>query len=82
MNSLHYIGTFNDRNCSKDATNKKEKVLYHQHNVTCYKSIVAIAKLHQLSLELLIDPPYLPDLAPSDYWLFSGKKNYKKSYLD
>ena len=31
-------------------------------------------KLHELHFELLPHPPYSPDLAPSDYWLFADLK--------
>ncbi|CAH2087375.1 unnamed protein product [Euphydryas editha] len=33
-----------------------------------------MAKLHELSFELLPHPPYSPDLAPSDIFLFSDLK--------
>jgi len=33
-----------------------------------------MAKLHELRYELLPHPPYSPDLAPSDYWLFADLK--------
>ena len=29
---------------------------------------------HELNFELLPHPPYSPDLAPSDYWLFADLK--------
>ncbi|QQP37467.1 Histone-lysine N-methyltransferase SETMAR, partial [Caligus rogercresseyi] len=32
------------------------------------------AKLLELKFELLSHPPYSPDLAPSDYWLFADLK--------
>ena len=53
---------------------KKKKVLFPQDNVPCPKSIAIMAKLHELHLELLLHPPYSPDLAPSDYWLFTDLK--------
>ena len=34
-----------------------------------------MSKLSELGYELLPDPPYSPDLAPSDYWLFADLKN-------
>ena len=52
----------------------KKKILFHQDNAPCHKSIKTMAKLHELNFELLPHPPYSPDLAPSDYWLFAGKK--------
>ncbi|GFW51569.1 putative DD34D transposase [Trichonephila clavipes] len=33
-----------------------------------------MAKLHELGFELFPHPPYSPDLAPSDFFLFSGLK--------
>ena len=33
-----------------------------------------MAKLNELSFELLPHPPYSPDLAPSDYYLFADLK--------
>ena len=48
---------------------KKKKVLFHQDSAPCRKSISTITRLH-----LLLHPPYSPDLAPSDYWLFADLK--------
>ena len=31
-------------------------------------------KLHDLNFELISNPPYSSNLAPSDYWLFAGLK--------
>ena len=53
---------------------KKKKVLFHQDNTPCHKSIVRMAKLYELHFELLLHPPYSPDLAPSDYRLFADLK--------
>ena len=67
---------FEGRNHQKTATNEEEKVLFHQDNASCHKSIVTIAKLHELHNELLLHPHYSLDLAPSNYWLFANlKKN-------
>ena len=50
---------------------KKKKVLFHQDNAQCYKSIAKMAKLH---FELLPHPPYSPDLGPSGYYLLADLK--------
>ncbi|XP_033229927.1 histone-lysine N-methyltransferase SETMAR-like, partial [Belonocnema kinseyi] len=46
------------------------------------------AKLHEISFELVPQPPYSPDLAPSDYYLFpnlkrclTGKRFYSNEEL-
>ena len=56
------------------ATMKKKKVLFHQDNVPGKKSIATMAKLDELFFKELLHQPYLPDLAPSDYWLFADLK--------
>ncbi|GFV36022.1 mariner Mos1 transposase [Trichonephila clavipes] len=53
---------------------KKKKVLFHQDNAPCHKSMKSMAKLHELGFELLPHPPYTPNLAPSDFFLFSDLK--------
>ena len=53
---------------------KKKKVLFHQDNAPCHKSMKSMAKLQELGFELLPHPPYSPDLAPSDFFLFSDLK--------
>ena len=54
---------------------KKKKVLFHKDNALCHKSTIAtMVKQQELHFELLLHPPYSPDLAPSDYWLFADLK--------
>lgn len=52
----------------------KKKVVFHQDNAPCHKSVRTMAKINELGFELLPHPPYSPDLAPSDYWLFADLK--------
>ena len=54
----------------------KKKVLFHHDNAPAHTSAVATAKLVELRYELLPHPPYSPDLAPCDFFLFP---NLKKS---
>ena len=53
---------------------QKKKVLFHQGNASCHKSMKTMVKLNELSFELLPHPLYSPGLAPSDYWLFADLK--------
>ncbi|QQP41991.1 Putative DD34D transposase [Caligus rogercresseyi] len=77
INSDYYIGLM-DRLKAEIAVKrlhlKKKKVLFHQDNAPCHKSLKTTAKLIELGFELLPHPPYSPDLAPSDYWLFAELK--------
>jgi [histone H3]-lysine36 N-dimethyltransferase SETMAR len=52
----------------------RKRMLFHQDNALCHKSIKTTAKLHKLGYELLLHPPYSPDLAPSDFFLFADLK--------
>lgn len=47
---------------------QKKKVLFHQDNSPCHKSLATMAKLHELVFELLPHPAYSLDLASSDYF--------------
>ena len=49
---------------------QKKKILFHQDNAPSHTSAVAIAKILELQLELLDHPPYSPDLATRDFFLF------------
>ncbi|GFX96133.1 putative DD34D transposase [Trichonephila clavipes] len=41
-------------------------VVYHQDNIRPQTSVVTRQKLWELGREVLMHPPYSPDLAPSD----------------
>ena len=53
---------------------KNKKVLFHQDNTLCHKSIATMTKLHKLHFELVPHPPYSLDLASSDSYLFAVLK--------
>lgn len=53
---------------------QRKKILFHQDNAPSHTSAVAIAKINELRFELLDHPPYSPDLAPSDFFLFPNLK--------
>jgi histone-lysine N-methyltransferase SETMAR len=52
----------------------RKKVIFHHDNAPTHTSTVAMAKLHELRFELLPHPPYSPDLAPCDFFLFPNLK--------
>ena len=76
INSEYYITLWMrlKEEIAKKQPQMKEKVLFHQDNALCHKSIATRAKLHELHFELLPHPLYSPDLAPSDNWLFEDFK--------
>uniref|UniRef100_A0AC11CZU8 Uncharacterized protein n=5 Tax=Ovis aries TaxID=9940 RepID=A0AC11CZU8_SHEEP len=50
-------------------------IIFHQDNARPHVSLMTRQKLLQLGWELLIPPPYSPDIAPSDYHLFRSLQN-------
>ena len=77
INSECYIGQLirlKNEIGEKGLQMKKKKVLFHQDNAPCHKSLTAMAKLNELSFELLPHPPYSLELGPSDYYLFADLK--------
>ncbi|KAL9918814.1 histone-lysine N-methyltransferase SETMAR-like [Glossina fuscipes fuscipes] len=51
-------------------------VVFHQDNARPHASTVTRQKLRELGWEVLMHPPYSPDLAPSDYHLFLALQNF------
>ena len=51
-----------------------KKVLLHHDNARPHTAAATVETVQQLGFELLQHPPYSPDLAPSDYHIFSPLK--------
>ncbi|CAH2096946.1 unnamed protein product [Euphydryas editha] len=72
INSDFYIALL--ERLKDEIAKKRPHLLFHQDNVPCHKSTKAMAKLYELGFELLPYSPYSPDLALSDFFLFSDLK--------
>ncbi|KAL7726572.1 hypothetical protein ACLKA6_010437 [Drosophila palustris] len=70
------LGQFDSELKKKRPHMAKKKVLFHQDNAPAHKSVVAMMKLCELHYEILPNPPYSPDLAPCDYYLFPNLKKW------
>ncbi|GFV54176.1 histone-lysine N-methyltransferase SETMAR [Trichonephila clavipes] len=53
---------------------QKKKIMFHQDNARSHTTAVAMTKIHELRFEILDHTPSLPDLAPSDFFLFRHLK--------
>ena len=51
-------------------------VLLQHDNASCHTSPRTLATIQELGFEVVPHPPYSPDLAPSDYWLFGPLKQH------
>ena len=79
ITGLYYaelLGRFDAELQKKRPHLAQKKVLFHHDNTPAHTSAVATAKLIELGYELLPHPPYSPDLAPCEFFLFP---NLKKS---
>jgi histone-lysine N-methyltransferase SETMAR len=70
------LGRFDDALKEKPPHLAKKKVLFHQANASTHQSLVAAAKLVELGCKLLPHPPYSPDLATYDFFLFPNMKKW------
>lgn len=55
-------------------------VLFHQDNAPAHKSRVAMTAIQDAGFQLMEHPPYSPDLAPSDFYLFPRLKEHLRGY--
>ena len=59
---------------------QKTKVLFHQDNAPCHKSMKTLVKFNELSFKLLPHPPYSPYLAKTEaYFEREDESFYKRS---
>ncbi|GFX50619.1 histone-lysine N-methyltransferase SETMAR [Trichonephila clavipes] len=54
----------------------KKGVVFHEDNARPHTSLVTRQMLLQLEWDTMPHPPYSPDLAPSDYYLFRSLQNF------
>ena len=59
-----------EKMCEKGSGLQKKKIIFYQDHAPAHKSVLAMGRLTDLHYELLEHPPYSPDLAPSDCYLF------------
>ncbi|KAF7269300.1 hypothetical protein GWI33_017665 [Rhynchophorus ferrugineus] len=77
INSDYYIALLDrlkEEITEKTAAFEEKKVLIHRDIAPCHKSVKTMTKIHELDFELLLHPPYFPDMAASDYFPFSDLK--------
>ncbi|KAG5327048.1 SETMR methyltransferase, partial [Acromyrmex heyeri] len=53
----------------------RREVVFHHDNARLHISLITRQKLRELDWEVLMHPPYSPDIAPSDYHLFRSLQN-------
>lgn len=73
----YYIGLMDRLDAvlrEKRKRTQRKNILFLHDNAPAHKAHKSMTKLEQLGYELVLYPPYSPDLAPSDYYLFPNMK--------
>ncbi|GFW35817.1 mariner Mos1 transposase [Trichonephila clavipes] len=87
----HQLDKLNALQQKRSELINRKGVVFHQDNARPHTSLVTRQKLLQLEWDTMTHPPYSPDLAPSDYYLFQSLKfldgktftsNEVKNHLD
>lgn len=55
---------------------QRKKPLFLQDNARVHTCAISMSKIEELKFELIDHPPYSPDLAPSDFFLFPNLKKW------
>lgn len=61
--------------------NREGQVILLHHNARPHSASIVKATLQELEWEVLLHPPYYPDLAPSDYHLFRSLSNGMRNFI-
>ena len=62
-------------------TNKRRRIIVHEDNASSHTSAQISSLLTDQNVELMGQPPYSPDLAAHDFFLFSIIKNKKTIFI-
>ncbi|GFR67681.1 transposase [Elysia marginata] len=78
VNSTKYVNTLEKLKARlRPVRSEKVSIIYHD-NARPHTSLETRTALDRLGLRTLPHPPYSPDLAPSDFFLFPKLKDYLK----
>lgn len=76
MNDTSYAALLDRLNDEIKKKRKKKTVLFHQNNPPIFSSTKSTEKLEKINFEVLPQPQYSPDLAPSDFYLFENLRKW------
>ena len=55
---------------------------FHQDNTPVHNSILVTDYLTKMGIKAVSQPPYSPDLAPCDFWLFPKHRGYRYETIE
>ena len=79
VNSTKYVNTPEKLKARLRRVRSEKVSIIHHDNARPHTSLETHTALDRLGLRTLPHPPYSPDLAPSDFFLFPKLKDYPKS---
>ena len=83
MNAQHFVDVvipkIKQSQAYKDAKRARTKLVLHMDNSPIHRSAAVKDALEKAGIEAAPHPPYSPDLAPSDFYLFGKLKNAAKT---
>lgn len=68
--------------CKKRPSAETRGIQVHHDNARPHVSGIVLDYLCEVKLNVMAHPPYSPDLAPSDFWLFTRLKRNLSTYPD
>ena len=78
VNSTKYVNTLEKLKARLRRVRSEKVSIIHHDNTRPHTSLETRTALDPLGLRTLPHPPYSPDLAPSDFFLFPKLKDYLK----
>ena len=78
VNSTKYVNTLEKLKARLRRVRSEKVSIIHHDNARPHTSLETRTALDRLGLRTLPHPPYSPDLAPSDFFLFPKLKDYLK----
>ena len=82
VNSTKYVNTLEKLKARLRRVRSEKVSIIHHDNARPHTSLETRTALDRLGLRTLPHPPYSPDLAPSDFFLFPKLKDYLKAYTN
>ncbi|GFV92365.1 mariner Mos1 transposase [Trichonephila clavipes] len=80
INADLYCNQLNKLNAAikekRPALASRKGIVFHHDNARPHTTMVTQQKLNALGWDVFGHPPYSPDIAPSDYYLFRSLENY------
>ena len=81
--SVEVLGEFRKRlRWKRPALFKSGQWYFHLDNASVHNSNLVTDYLTKMSIKIVPQPPYNPDLAPSDCWLFSKPTGFRYETIE